>query len=427
MRRAIVLALAGIAAAALAAPGPAPGVILVVVDTLRQDALTPYGAPSEASPFLSELADRGVVWSEHGANSSWTKSAYASLLTGQLPSSHGLYAPEDALAASATTLAEMLPEVDSAAILGNPLAGTRHGLTQGFDHVVEPPDAEHLPDAEALVDAALSWLAERDEAPFLLVLMPFEPHAPYAPPARWRQQLCPACGPGTLDAPEREYAGPGPGPEAVARMRALYAGEVRAVDEALARLRGGVAGLGLEGRTTWIVTADHGEAFGEHGVFGHAFHLWEEVLAVPLLISGPGAPRGRRVGQVSSHLDLAPTVLGLLGTEGPPLPGQALLRNGRVVELSEDRTRLSEVNLYGIRRLAVRDARRKIVAHAPLDEATFRRYYGDREPYPSAARGRPRWEAYDLASDPGERLDLGEAAARQDPLAAMAEQALQRW
>lgn len=419
--RAALLALLALCVASLAAPPPAPGVILVVVDTLRRDALGPYGASAEATPFLDELAARGVVFEDHVATSSWTKTSYASMLTGLPPAEHGLFAPEAPLSQAQTTLPERLPGVDSAAFLANPLAGRRHGLTQGFGEVLEPEDPRDLPSAEDLVDAALAWLSERGDAPFLLVLMPFEPHAPYAPPARWRQRFCPQCGPDTLDAPEREYRGQGPSPQAIERMQALYRGEVRAVDEALARLHAGVAGLGLDRRTTWVVTSDHGEAFGEHDVFGHAFHVWEEVLSVPLILAGPSLPRGRRVATGTSHLDLAPTLLRLAGRPVPSaLPGEALLDESLSIEITENRTRLSEVSLYGIHRVALRQGGRKLTAQAPLQEEVFLRYYEDLERYPSALRG-PRWSLYELDTDPEERVDLGEEAARRDPLAASAE------
>ncbi|MCB9793814.1 MAG: sulfatase [Alphaproteobacteria bacterium] len=415
--RAALLGLLLACAAALAAPAPAPGVVWVVVDTLRRDALGPYGAGPEATPFLDELAARGVVFEDHVSTSSWTKTSYASLLTGQPPDVHGLYAPEAPLSQAQTTLPERLPGVDTAAFLANPLAGRRHGLTQGFGEVLEPEDPRALPSAEDLVDAALAWLGARGEAPFLLVLMPFEPHAPYAPPPVWRQRFCPQCGPDTLDAPEREYRGEGPDAEAVRRMRALYQGEVRAVDEALARLQAGLEGLGLDRRTTWVLTADHGEALGEHRVFGHAFHLWDEVLRVPLIMAGPGLPRGERARAGTSHLDLAPTLLRLLGRPIPSeLPGESLLNEALSIEITENRTRLSEVSLYGIHRVSARQGGRKLTAQAPLDEEVFLRYYEDLGRYPSVSQG-PRWALYDLEADPEERRDLGEAAARRDPLA----------
>jgi arylsulfatase A-like enzyme len=180
-------------------------------------------------------------------------------------------------------------------------------------------------------------------------------------------------------------------------LRRLYDGEVRAWDAALGRLVAALRDLDVLDTTVVVMTADHGEAFQEHGRLKHGGDLYEELLRVPLVVAGPGIASGRRQDQAQG-IDVFPTVAGLLGFAPPPgLPGRDLLRTG------EARPAISETR-YGpgpdggaTPLVSLRQPPWKLI-HAP-------------------AAG--RFELYDLARDPGERDDRFGAAPEGARLAAL--------
>ncbi|MCB9763267.1 MAG: sulfatase [Alphaproteobacteria bacterium] len=375
---------------------PPRGVILIVVDTLRADALGP-----EATPFIDGLAREGRVFTDHVANSSWTKPSMASLYTGQLPAVHGVMEVDARLPDGALTVAERFRAAGfrTAAVVANPLLGRAHGLAQGFETLWEP-DGDP-PYADALVAQALPALEDLQGEPFFLVIALFDPHAPYAPPPRWRARTCGDCPLDALDDPQREYAGPGPSPAERRQLRGLYAGEVAAVDDALRTLWVRLEAAGLLERSVVVLTSDHGEAFGEHKVYGHAFHMWDEVLRVPLIVTN-GPPAGVS-DSPTQHLDLAPTLLALGGLPHDDLPGVDLLAPG----LPQESVRIADVRMYGVRRISAREGALKATWHAPVDAEAFARFYDDPGRYPSVERGGGRWEVFDLVADPEERHPLG--------------------
>ncbi len=136
----------------------------------------------------------------------------------------------------------------------------------------------------------------------------YEVHSPYRPPPDF-----------DLFAPDPDQLQP--------RARAAYKGGILYADNELSRLVSALERFGLSERTVLIVTSDHGEAFGEHGVVGHGRHLIEELLHVPLLVRAPDlAPRGGRVGQAVSLVDIAPTILDLADLPTPPtMQGRSLV------------------------------------------------------------------------------------------------------
>jgi Tfp pilus assembly protein PilF len=138
--------------------------------------------------------------------------------------------------------------------------------------------------AEEVSEAALRWLAARERRFFLWVHY-YDPHAAYRPPAPFAER----------------FAG------------RLYDGEIAYVDEQIGRVFRALRRSGEWDRTLVIATADHGESLGEHGERTHAYTLYDAVLKVPLILRGPGVPAARRVPEVVSAIDLAPTVLALAG------------------------------------------------------------------------------------------------------------------
>lgn len=314
-----------VACLAAACTGPRPDVVLVVVDTLRWDALSMNGAPHPTTPHLDRLAARSATFDRGYASSSWTLASTASLLTGRHPANHGVTDPARRLPEAAETLAEHLSSKGYAttSVVSNPLVAHAPELLAGFDTQHHRLD-DHGSTGAALTELALGAL---DPArPDFIYIHYMDPHYPYLnhPDVDW----APPQGRGRLKGGEdiAELRSLDLTPGELGFVQACYLEEVHAVDRAIGAL---VAGLSKD--TLLIVTSDHGEELMERGWLGHVRTVHEELVHVPLLVSGPGI-EPRRVPQptlnggtfatVSSMLRTwAPRGLQIPDTLGPPEPG----------------------------------------------------------------------------------------------------------
>jgi arylsulfatase A-like enzyme/Flp pilus assembly protein TadD len=289
---------------ALAAAPARTDLVLITVDTIRADALAPWGGPVGLAPTIERLAHDGVVVERAIAPAPLTLPAHASLLTGLDPPQHGLRDNGvGALPADVATLAETLARAGywTAAAVGSRVLDRRFGLDRGFDHYDDGAPAERLGqfgyperDAIATTDAALELLRSKPkDAPLFLWVHYYDPHAPYQP----------ADGSGSAD------------------ERASWLREIAVVDREVGRL---LAALPQRPRVVAVV-GDHGEAFGEHGETGHGLLLHEAVLRVPLVLAGTGVPPGIEVPGTHGTVHLANTLLAtlklpLLASGAPPMP-----------------------------------------------------------------------------------------------------------
>jgi arylsulfatase A-like enzyme len=302
----------------------------MTLDTTRADHLGVYGYERPTSPNLDELAAHAEVYEKAYSTSSWTLPAHASLFTGRYPRSHGMRhdpagelvladaidAPEGirarGLSDEALTLAEILQAAGyrTGAVVAGPWLHRSFGLSRGFVHYDD--EAVHSARRAAEVtDGALRWLEQGDE-PFFLFLNYFDPHAPYAPPPRYRKTFLPRGAEVNLRSSRQAPA--------------LYDAEILYMDEQVGRLLRALRERGLYDDTLVIVTADHGELLGDRGTWGHERYLWEPLVRVPLVVKRPG-PRqpGRREQAPISIVDVLPLVLEAVGLE-PPGGVQGVLR-----------------------------------------------------------------------------------------------------
>lgn len=315
-------------------------VILFLVDTLRADHLGCYGYGRDTSPALDELVADGVVFEECQAQSSWTKPATASILTGLLPSVHRAVHKVAALPPEHMLLAEPLLAAgyDTAAFGANGfIFGPEQGFGRGFERfesgieLVHGASGKEHVRADVLVDAALDWLAEdRGDAPPFLYMHAVDPHDPYDPLPELRNRFTQPLGEGQPTDAELERPGPVKErfggtipPKILERMEGLYDAEILAADQALGRLIAGLKSAGLYDAATIVFVADHGEEFLEHGRVGHNPALFQEVTHVPLVIKFPfglapeaqASLRGRRFSERVRQVDVLPTVLDAVGVE----------------------------------------------------------------------------------------------------------------
>ncbi len=332
-------ALQGLAAAAALllalacgpAEEPAPqrrwNVVLVTLDTTRADALGCYGAPGDPTPNLDAFAAGGVLFERCAATSSVTPVSHASILTGRDPYAHGLRVIHAGsswrLAADVPTLVDALGAAGwrTGAILSSFTVSEHFGLDRGFDHFDNGfgagsfettdggkstwPTRRYQRRSDRTVDRALEWV-EADGEPFFLWLHTWDPHdLQMLPPEDVVRRFLPEGARGTR---------PQPG----APPLEIYRAEVHWVDAQLGRLLDALDAAGHADDTIVAIVADHGEGLGEHGWLGHRL-LYEEQMHLPLMMRWPGGPAGARVDALVRSVDVAPTVLDLLGL--PALPG----------------------------------------------------------------------------------------------------------
>jgi len=395
-------------------------VILVIVDALRPDHLGAYGYSRGTSPQLDALADQGLIFTNFFSDATWTRPSTASLFTGLPYQSHGCDAYRR-LEGSVKTLAERFAAAGFAtgAFLANPVVSSSYGLTQGFSHIVEPPLGSkarawaEAQEADELVDSALAWIRGRADQRFFAVLFLIDVHDPWKAPAEWRKRFEPK------RVPQRNVAREVRRPLSRAAQEGLlgaYDAEVAFTDHELGRFFGELDELGVLDRATVALTADHGDAFGEHKAYRHAFHMWDEVLRTPLLLRSPAfSERGQATDLPFEAHDLGPT---LLDAAGLPVP-EELSRHGVSIlqaltdpdaYVKRDRILVHGVGVHGIRRAALRSRTGKLVVHFPTHEKTFLKRFGARSKVPSAVFGEEKHVYFHLLDDPRELAPLDPAS-----------------
>ena len=289
-----------------ASASPPPNVILISLDTLGAKHLGAYGYPFPTSPNLDALVPTGTLFEHVVAAYPSTAASHMTLFTGRLPASHGVRGYLDVLAPVVPTLPQALRAAGylNAAFTEDATLAVSMGFGRGFHEYRENRSATTWGTTgrvrQTLGDAR-RWLDTAPGDPFFLFIHTYQVHTPYTPPPSHALAVRP-------DEPCDPKAPP---------VR-LYDGEVHYLDERLARFLRYLSTRRFLERTLVIITADHGESFGEHGHQAHGHCLHEEAMQVPLLVLGPGITPGRRVADRIGLVDLAPTILDLAGV--PPLP-----------------------------------------------------------------------------------------------------------
>jgi arylsulfatase A-like enzyme len=290
-----------------------PNVIVYVVDCLRADHVGAYGYDLDTTPEIDRLASDSVVFEDLSSCASWTKPSTACLFTSSLPTFHQARTVDDALARSRITLAEVFRKEGyvTAAWVANPVIDARvFFFNQGFDRWVDVRSFEersrrsHLhdmnPDAADITEAVLPWLEAHRRDQFFLYLHSLDLHYPYVARPPFDSRFVSAESEG-LD-----------------RDRELYDAELAYNDGEIGKLVERLKALDLYDDTAILVTADHGEEFGEHGATRHGKTLYQQVLRIPGILKLPGSRyRGRRVKALASNIDSGPTLLEVAGIEAP--------------------------------------------------------------------------------------------------------------
>ena len=292
----------------------ATNLVLISLDTLRADHLSGFGYPRETSPRIdAELIALGTTFGDVTSTFSRTDVSHMSIFTGLYPEAR----PEAGRLAAATplsTLAERLRDAgfETAAFTEDGLLAGVFGFWFGFDRFSER--SYRLEErGVATFAAGADYLRSHRDRRFFLFLHTYKTHAPYA--------AGPAHAELFRDPGEWEREGMSPVPPEHRPQVDEYDRSIRDADDLVGGFLDELDRQGLAERTLVVLLSDHGEAFGEHGLSGHSFSPGQEVVHVPLVLRGPGVPAGLWVETPVSLVDVAPTILDLLGL-APPSPGQ---------------------------------------------------------------------------------------------------------
>lgn len=415
-----------------------PNVLLLVIDTQRADHLSTYGYSRKTTPRLDELAGEGVLFEQAHSSSSWTLPSHASLMTGRSPHEHRAGDPfRPFLDNRYPTLAEAFRQagyVTGGFVANTYWAGRQVGLDRGFiryeDHLRTVDDALFKPvlgrrfswnvapkfgwvnlparqRADALNAHLLEWIDDAAERPFFAFVNYMDVHGPYLAPAPYATMF--SDGAGLTKASEFELAPTTD--EAAARMTNRlrqsidsYDGSLAYLDHEIGELLGALDRRGLRSNTLVIVTSDHGESFGEHGLVNHGNSLYLDQTRVPLIIRFPGrVGAGIREPQPVSLTGLAATILSLTGHHHPGFTAEPFVTQPGVVSDEAPRVRTEVAR------------RRSVPSRWPTSRGWTRALITERWHFIQSETGEK--ELYDLAADTGELHNLAHDGALQTVVA----------
>ncbi len=312
-----------------------PNVILISVDTLRPDRMSLYGHDRPTTPNLDAWADRAAVFLNTVAPAPWTLPSHLSLFSGLNAHRQGDPSPRLGLPGTPPVLSQHLQGAGyrTLAVTGGDYLRPHFGFDRGFDrfaYYAERRDESSEGELRIGLERALAWIGEHRDEPFFLFLHTYEVHQPFRArqPYFSRFTGVPAVEPVNTRVPPRvvedgflkskpfDYQGRH-GLEPAELIRALYDSGIAYADDQLARLWRELEAGGLGERTVVVLTSDHGELLGEHGLDGHLY-LYEENVKVPLVIAVPGGRgAGLRIPHQVRLIDVAPTILDLAGLPVP--------------------------------------------------------------------------------------------------------------
>jgi arylsulfatase A-like enzyme len=416
------------------APPEAPNVILLILDTVRAANLSVYGYERETTPTLTRLANEGVLFEHAFSTAPWTAPSHASMMTGRWAGqTRADY--RTPLDPEAPTLAEVLSAhgYATAAFMANTgFAGYQVGLARGFARYEDFPltfdqalwsttltqtnmgrkfldglnersrwkmfaaarDFDlrivgvfqgQRQSAAEIANHFFRWRSRVDRAPFFAMLNFMDAHAPYEPPDGFRTKF-------------------GDGTREIDRYDGGIAYEDSIVGSIVERLRTS----GELDRTIFIVTSDHGEQWGEHGLESHGNSLFLPLLHVPLIVTGGSLPSGQRIAPLVSLRDLAATVLDLAGVARHDLPGRSLAPSWRAGSTEGLSPVVAEASP------AINPAPRNLTARGPISALIDSTWHFIR--YGDGAE-----ELFDWRSDPAELTNQARTATGEPQAAAMRE------
>jgi arylsulfatase A-like enzyme len=271
-------------------------VVLISMDTTRSDHLSCYGVYKNVTPNIDALAQEGALFKHMYSPVPLTLPSHSSMLTGLHPPRHGVHDNlKYQLNDSNLTLAEILKEKGFAtgAVISAFILDSRFGLDQGFDDYddeFEETLDSHISQRRGSesTEHAISWIDKNKDNPFFLFLHYYDPHMPYDPPEPFKSMIIHP-----------------------------YFAEIAYTDHCIGQVIDRLKSLGLYESTLIVVTADHGEMFGEHEEQTHGYYIYNGNIKVPLIIKTPGFNKAKIIEDFAGTVDIVPTICSLLGIDIP--------------------------------------------------------------------------------------------------------------
>ncbi len=283
--------------------------VVIMVDALRQDHLGVYGYKRNTSPNIDRFAADSLIIDNAISQSGWTAPSIMALFSSNYPKNDLNHS---------STFAQWLQKnnYQTAAFASNPILIPKMGYNKGF----QTYNLKDWAKGPEIVDWTLNWLDTRDKTkPFCLYLHFMDVHDPYTPPKEFAEKFCaPYNGPVTgnvveykkkmakkepLDLSERD----------IKQLLDLYDGDIAHMDHQFARLIAGLKKAGVYENAIIVFLADHGDEFMEHHGIGHGHTVYDELIRVPLIIKGFKKLHGKRYTGLFELIDLAPTLLDMMG------------------------------------------------------------------------------------------------------------------
>jgi len=394
-------------------------VLLISIDTLRNDHLHCYGYPRDTSPNIDRLAAEGVLFENNVSSTSWTLPAHAALFTSLPDSVHGCVDTDRRLSPSLVTLAERFKAAgyQTVGFFSGPYLHPAFGLGQGFDLYEDCTSyhnlLDHTPVGKWAMDpevmrkshrditnpivygAVHRWLKTHHDTPFFMFVHLWDVHFDFIPPEPYHSKFDPDYH-GTVTGQnfffDRRINAHMPKRD-LQHIIALYDGEIAWTDLHVGKILADLKSEGLLDDMVVALTSDHGTEFFEHGGKGHRMTLFDEVLRTPLIIrDAKRLKAGRRVRQQSRIIDIGPTLLELAGLpKAEDILGHSLVRLAMGDALDFDNTAVSELFSVGRRMRTLRTLDWKLYDNIALN----RTYY------------------YELAKDPHELRPIEDLSTAQ--------------
>ncbi len=397
-------------------------VVLLTIDTLRQDALGCYGNKKGLAPFIDSLQDKYIRFNKGQATGPYTQASFPGLLT----SSYYLeYGKPKGFAPERTLISEPLQKagIVTAAFHSNPYICGFLGWNRGWDTFYDSMEDEVEPRipyirGHVINTKVSNWLSSHvtggEYKPFFLWLHYMDIHEPYMPEKKYVDMVDPSV---TISQDEmydlfentllkRDLSDPAK----VAMLKKLYDIHVREADIYVQEFFGTLEELGILKDTIIIITNDHGDEFNEHGSLSHDDKMYSELIDMPLLIYDPRQDKGEVSDNVVSNLDIPPTIVHLFGLAPvEAFKGYSLLPLedypqkgvfGEAIDQRSQRGGNMDKDIYYYRKGDL-----KIIYRADIDT----------------------WEMYDLKEDPGELNNIVNASPEAEELKNKLLPRVRRW
>jgi arylsulfatase A-like enzyme len=386
-------------------------VLITLIDAAAIDHIGAYGFEKDTMPFLSKMAAEGLLFQDVTSPAPYTLASVASLMTGEAVDVHGVTEAGELIDESIPMLAERFQAKGYATdgLSANSHIQERFGFDRGFDSFrgfwpkLDPDHA--VPPAQ--LKAATSFLQSREGAsqPFFAYWHFLPPHAPYSPPLDFKNPFSAGMdsAPGSLaNLMPLSHGSRTPSTSESEQIESLYNGSLFYIDSVLAQIHAELVATNQLDKTLWIVVSDHGEAFGQHGLWQHARTVYEEMVRVPVIMRFPEGAHSARRGPVMTPVglsDLHATLVDLydLGTREarPPWSSASLApllqtTSEDSLETLGDRPPIITRTAGPGEHVAIRRGELKLI-HILTPPRNGQ-----------AVSGPGTWEFYDLSVDPGE-------------------------